>query len=303
MLLKSRLESNELLALRYLSRRMELTEKEKYHYLNLEKGYEGELQFDLLAKSLKEERYIINDLLLEVNNNFFQIDCLMISQGVIHILDIKNYHGDCYFEANKLYSVATKREYKNPIDQLNRSANLFRQFLQNLRQNFLVEASVIFINPEFTLYHASMDKPFIFPTQVNRFLEDLNKTPSKLNESHKKLAQSIVSLHKTENPFTSLPKYNYEQLHKGIYCNTCKSFKVYKKNNILLCSNCGGKEKIETAILRSAREFMLLFPEQKVTTQSIYDWCNLDVSKRTICRILKKNYTTIGSTNNTYYQC
>ena len=55
MLLKSRTESHELLIMRSLNTRLELTEKEKFHYLNLEKGYEGEVNFDLLAESLQEE--------------------------------------------------------------------------------------------------------------------------------------------------------------------------------------------------------------------------------------------------------
>ena len=81
MLLKSRTESNELLAYRYLNTRMELTDKEKFHYLNLEKGYEGEVKFDQLTETLREERYIINDLLLEVNNSYFQIDSLNYFTG------------------------------------------------------------------------------------------------------------------------------------------------------------------------------------------------------------------------------
>jgi hypothetical protein len=184
MLLKNRSKSDELIAMRYLNTRMELAEKEKFHYLNLEKGYEGELKFDKLTANLQEERYIINDLLLEVNKTYFQIDSLIISQGVIYLLDIKNFHGDLYIESDKLYAVLTNREYKNPVNQLKRSATLFRQLLQNLKQNYLVEASVIFINPEFTLYQAPMNLPIIFPTQINRFINDINNTPSKLSDGH-----------------------------------------------------------------------------------------------------------------------
>ena len=72
MLLKERSESEELMMMRYLNTRMELTEKEKYHYINLDKGYEGELKFDLLTEVLQEERFIINDLLLNVNNSLYK---------------------------------------------------------------------------------------------------------------------------------------------------------------------------------------------------------------------------------------
>lgn len=55
MLVKRRSEPVELMSIRYLNTRMELTEKEKLQYSNLEKGYEGEVKFDRLAEILQEE--------------------------------------------------------------------------------------------------------------------------------------------------------------------------------------------------------------------------------------------------------
>lgn len=172
MILKERTESEELLIMRSLNSRMKLTEKEKIHYQNLEKGFEGERQFDLLTQNLAEERYIINDLLFEVNNSYFQIDSLIISQGVIHLFDIKHFQGEYFIESDKLFSVKTKREYKNPVTQLIRSATLFRQLLQNLNQKYLVEPAVIFNNPEFTLYQAPLNQPIILPTRLNSFMNE-----------------------------------------------------------------------------------------------------------------------------------
>jgi hypothetical protein len=302
MLFKARTESEELLVMRALNTRMELTEKDKQHYLNLEKGYEGEVKFDLMAENLQKERHTINDLLLEVNGSFTQIDSSMISQRIIHVLDIKNFQGDFYLESDKLYCITNGREYKNPIIQLNRCATLFRQLLQNLRLNYQVEAYVIFINPEFTLYQAPMNLPIILPTQVKRFLSDFHKIPSKLNDEHMKLAQTLISMHHTKNPFAILPKYGYSQLQPGNYCKTCKSFFVYLDNNTFVCGKCGEKETIDQAILRNTREFQLLFPDQKITTQAIYDWCKVEINKKTICRVLKKHFTVIGNTKNTYYK-
>jgi hypothetical protein len=302
MLLKSRTESNELLAYRYLNTRMELTETEKFHYLNLEKGYKGEVKFDQLTETLREERYIINDLLLEVNNSYFQIDSLIISQGVIHLIDIKNYYGDFYLKSDKLYTVKTNREYKNPIDQLKRSTTLFNQLLQKLKQNYLIESFIIFINPEFTLYQVPIDQPIIFPTQINRFIDEFNQTPSQLNNGHKNLAYELLSLHKPKNPFTIFPQYHYDHLQKGAYCKNCRSLLNAVRKTFFVCGKCGEQEKIELTILRSIEEFRLLFPDRKLATQNIYEWCNLDLHKKTFCRILKKNYTTYGNTNNTYYK-
>lgn len=301
MLLKERAESNELLAGRILIKRMELTNKEKFYYLNLEKGYEGEMNFDMRAKEIDEERLILNDLLFEVNNSYFQLDSLIISQEAIYLLDVKNYQGDFYLESGKLYSVSSKNEYKNPLDALKRSATLLRQLLKRINQDILVEPFVIFLNPEFTLYQAPMDQPIILPTQVDRFIKDFNKKESKLNDRHKKIAQDLMSFHKNENPFVRLPDYHYDQIRKGICCLHCSSFMMNKNKHNLLCKECGRHEEFEQAILRNVKEYKVLFPQSKVTTQSIYEWCKVEFSKRTVRKVLKKNYTALGNTRDTYY--
>jgi hypothetical protein len=281
---------------------MNLTEQEKFHYLNLEKGYEGEVKFDQLAESLQEERYIINDLLLEVNNSYFQIDTTIITQGVIHLLDIKNFEGDYYLESDRLYSFKTDRECKNPMDQLKRSTTLFRQLLQNLKQNYLVEALVIYINPEFTLYQAPTNQPIILPTQVNRFLRDLNNVPSKLNDGHMRLAQKLVSLHQTKNPFTVLPKFRYEKLRKGMTCEKCNSFSISVHGRKCICLDCGHEELVSTAVMRSVNEFKFLFPTQKITANTIHEWCKIVESKQRIGEILGKNYKIVGVHQWSYYE-
>jgi hypothetical protein len=301
MLLKKRTESKELVVLRYLNTRMELAAKDKFNLANLEKGYRGEIEFDRVTENLSEERYIIDDLLLQVNNSYFQIDKVIISAGVIHLLDVKYHEGDYYLESDKLYSVKSGREFKNPVIQLKRSETLFRQLLQNLKLNYLVQASVVFNNPEFTLYQAPMDLPIILPTQINRFLRELNDTPSKMDESHRLLAQKLLSLHQDKNPYTNLPEYNYEQLEKGMYCKACGSFNTVIKNYDLVCGKCGKQERIDQAILRFIQEIKVLFPEIKITTQIIYEWCQAKISRKTITRVLKKNYVSTGRTCDTYY--
>jgi len=302
MFLKERTESDELLKMRYLNTRMELNKDEKRHYYNLEKGYEGEVNFDRKAEILEEERYVLNDLLFKVGSAHFQIDTILISQEVIRLLDVKNFEGDFCLENNIFYAMKSDREYKNPIEQLNKSTSQFRQLLQSLKLNYLVEGFVIFINPDFTLYNAQKDQPIIFPNQVHRFLNSINHAPSKLNSNHQRLAQQLLSLHLTKNPFSLVPAYRYEQLQKGIYCKCCRSFSVHLVNNSFVCERCGGHEKMEEAILRNVKEFRLLFPERKFTTTSIYEWCNVELSKRTFCRVLKRNFTGFGKKSGTYYE-
>ncbi|WP_367576250.1 nuclease-related domain-containing protein [Bacillus sp. FJAT-27445] len=285
-----------------MNKRMELTGKDRQRLSNMERGFEGEVQFDLLAKNIQEERYILNDLRLEVNNSEFQIDSLIISRGILYLLDVKNFFGDFYMKGDKFISVKTGEEYKNPLDQLKRSVLLLRQILNYYNLNFLIEAYVIFINPEFTLYQAPMDHPIILPTQANRFIRELNETPSRLNDSDKKLAQTLLSLHLTKNRFQKLPEYRFEQLKKGMFCKKCGCLLSIIEHHNLVCGNCGQREKIESAILRNTEEFKLLFPERKITTAAIQEWCKADLIGRTFSRTLKKHYKMIGCTSDVYYE-
>jgi hypothetical protein len=290
---KPRIEKDELKILRSLNARMNLTEKEKKRYFNLEKGFEGEVMFDLLTEKLPEGRFILNDLLLEANNTNFQIDTTIIAQEKIHLFEVKNFEGDYDYNSEKFHTIFEK-EINNPLDQLKRSESLFRQLLQSLGLRMPIEAWVIFINPGFTLYQAPKNQPIIFPTQLNHFMKKLTSAPSKLNGTHKKLADQLVSLHQIESPYTRVAPYEFDQLRKGITCLSCHSLLVSIQEKKIVCGHCGGHEKVESAVMRSVEELKLLFPDMKVTTNGIHEWCKVIESKHKIRKILKKNYRVMG---------
>src|ERR1700748_2242237 len=144
MLMKPHIEPVELKLLRYLSKRKNLSSKEKLHYLNLEKGYEGESKVAAWLKNLTSESIILYDLLLENNNSLFQIDTLLISQNTIYLFEVKNYEGDFFIKADNWYT-KSGNEIKNPLLQLKRSVSLLRRLLQDYNISFSIEAYVIFI--------------------------------------------------------------------------------------------------------------------------------------------------------------
>lgn len=255
MLRKSRPEPSKLKILGFLNTRMDLSEDEKQNYLYLKKGYEGEIMFDSFTDKLQCECYVLNDLLLKINNTFFQIDTLIIFQNKVNFFEVKNYEGDFFYEKEKLYT-KSRFEIKDPILQVKRSESLLRQFLQSHGfHNIPIEGMVVFINPEFTLYQALLNEPIIFPTQLPRYLKKLDMTPSKLNGLHKKLADKLISLHIDESPYTTLPQNDYQQLQKGITCEVCHSFLISVKGNKCVCDQCKHEEEVESAVLRSVGEF------------------------------------------------
>ena len=302
MLIKSRRKNAELLILKSLNLRMNLSEKDKQHFFNLRKGYEGEVLFDSLIEKLSSECFILNDLLLKFNNTVFQIDSLIIFSESIYLFEVKNYEGDYYYEADRLYK-RPNFEVTNPLNQLGRSETLFRQLLLNLGYNIPIDPSVVFINPQFTLYQAPLNKPFIFPTQIDSYLKKLGIT-AKLTVRHKALADKLMSLHMEESPYKLLPAYDYDQLLKGITCAKCNSFSISIKRKKwwkCVCGECEHVELVATAVMRSVKEFKLLFPNEKITTNVIYEWCKVVESKKVIRGILAGTLKKVGVNQWSYY--
>ncbi len=300
MILKHRTKPDELILLELLDKRSELSSKDMQYLSNQKKGYEGEVRFDTLTEQLQCECLLLNGLLLEVNNTTFQIDTLTLINGKTHFYEIKNYEGDYYYEANKLFK-KPKHEVSNPLLQLSRSETLLNQLLRNHGCHLPIDASVVFINPSFTLYQAPLNLPAILPTQINNYMKTLDATPVKINEKQKKIADLLMSLHIAKSPFTKIPNYHYEHLRKGITCGKCDSFSVVVEGRLCRCEECGHKELVADAVIRSANEFMILFPDQKITTNAIYEWCKIVQSKERIRYILSKNFTMVGVRQWSYF--
>ncbi len=298
---KHRLLPVALKFMRYLNARMKLTDKEKLYYFYLEKGYAGELLFDQRLTHLSTNCLILNDLLLECNNTEFQNDTFLISQDTLYQFEVKNYEGDYYIEDNKWYTFP-KNDIKNPMLQLERSETLVRQLVRGLGFHFTVKPYLIFVNPHFHLYHAPMNLPIIYPTQLERFINRLNLEPSKLTEKHINFADKLLSLHLSVSKNMKIPAYSYEQLEKSILCSSCYSLDTKVIENRLVCKKCGCIEHLTSAVLRTVEEYVFLFPNCKITTNTIYEFCKIVPSKKTIRRILLKYYKLAEHGRSSYFE-
>lgn len=297
---KSRTEREELTILRILDPRMKLPEEDKRNFLYLKKGFEGEMKFDSLTEKLESDCLILNDLLLELNKSKFQIDSLLI-QDKLYLFDVKNLEGDYYYENGEFYYQAGKLT-NNPIAQLQRCESLLLQLLQKYGFKLPVESRLVFINPEFTLYQAPKNKPIVHPTQVNALMKKLNSWTGKVNGKHKKLADLLVSMHQVESPYPRVPRYEYKGLRKGVICFSCPSFFLTVNGRKIVCDDCGCAESIDAAILRCVKELKLLFPDLKITTSVVFDWCGGGITENSIRRILHQNFKVLGSGRWLYFE-
>ncbi|SDJ26529.1 Nuclease-related domain-containing protein [Natribacillus halophilus] len=277
-----------------------MTLPDKQHYLNQEKGFAGEQQLDIWLEDLTNDCLIVNDLLLKHKQQLFQIDTLLIFSNKIYLFNVKYYEGDYYTEYDKWY-VMSGKEVNDPLLQLKRSDYLLRQLLQSLKMNFLpIEPLLIFINPAFMLYNASPNLPAVFSSQLQRYMNKLNREPAKINRKHEHLAERLVSLHEEKSHHTELPDYDFDRLEKGVVCVRCGVMMV-RGGKTFACDHCGHVENVKPAIIRSAEEYNALFPDSKVTTPVIYEWCAMQCDKKTIARALDERFKLVRNGRYAYY--
>ncbi|WP_308301805.1 nuclease-related domain-containing protein [Neobacillus cucumis] len=226
----------------------------------------------------------------------------MIFQNNFYFFEVKNYEGDyCYREER--FETIFGKIIKNPLEQIKRSHSLLQQLFQNHGYNLSIEACVVFVNPEFFLYQAPMNKPIFYLPQLIQLMKKLNNEPSKLTHRHKKIADKLISLHQVHPPYSysKIPSYKYTQLRKGITCFDCHSFSCSVCNGKVVCSDCGHVESVESAVLRCVEEIRLLFADRKITTNGVFEWCGMMISKKQINRTLIKNLSRNGHGKYSYY--
>ncbi|WP_411334624.1 nuclease-related domain-containing protein [Metabacillus indicus] len=293
-------ENRELLVYRSLNARSVLDEEALICLRQLEKGFQGEKYFEQWLKENGGDGIVLSDLLFEIGGSFVQIDSLFIKHDKTYVFNVKNSEGD-YFAEGERWSTPAKKEMKNPLLQLKRSEALLTRLLQDKSIKFPLEPFVVFVNPRFHLYNAPLDQPIIYYPQLNRFAEKLNQKRGKLTGFHDMLAKKLLDSHVEEYPFLKLPGYGFEGLRKGIVCHQCGGFYQLLNRAFFICPVCKNKERAESSILRSIDEYKLLFPEKKITTDSIHTWCGSIKSKKAIRKLLYENYENLGNNRSSYF--
>lgn len=285
-----------------LELRMDLPSHDRLHYQNLKKGYLGELKFArLLEENLLNPRIVNYDLSLKTSNTEFQIDCLLIFNSEVYLLEIKNYEGDFCYHNDNWYIVDTKKEIRSPLMQLKRSELLLQEQLQKLGYKIPIKSHVIFINSAFTLYQAPVNPSIILPTQIERFFKKISNLSKAVNRHQTKLANQLTDLQLSKSKYKQIPEYDYDGLKKGFFCRQCSGMMSLSSNTNIQCSICERKEKTRAAVLHNVIEYNLLFPDKTITTSSIYDWCGEVASKKVIRKALQEYLQPAGNGRSTHY--
>lgn len=284
-----------------LEERKILSQTEQNLLYNAEQGYTGECEFyAFLQDAASNKLLLLSSLSLRANNANFQIDSILINNETIYLFEVKNYAGDYYISKNRWFSHPARKEISNPFIQLKRSEGLLRQLLATHGIDYPIKAYVVFVNPEFTLFNASINYPLILRSQFSRFFRPSFFQQTPYSDKDFYVAQFLMDSHQDVIYKDNLPSYTFAELKKGIKCPKCGRFMRVETFYRVKCSACLYIERNESAVLRSINDFKFLFPEMKITTKNIVEWCNI-LSARVIRRILSNYLERRGQGRSTHY--
>ncbi|SFM46959.1 Nuclease-related domain-containing protein [Gracilibacillus orientalis] len=296
--MKQRQKPYELQIYEALLYRKVFSSEEMRKYRILQKGYEGELQFDRCVENLPGEYLRLRDLWLPHRYKFFQIDYGLIINNTFFLYELKNYKGEFFYENDKLYLTSGK-EIDDPLTQLARADSLLHQLLQELDIHIPIQSAVIFVNPEFTLLQAPRKSNIILPSQLNRYLQQLY-TDSRVDPICYKIAKKLKQVALPQSPFQQLPDFSFTELKKGLRCQSCRQLETKIDGKMCVCDHCGEKEQSQSAILRNMEELQFLFPQLKLTTAVAQTWMGIE-SKKRILYVLNKYFYKKGKKKGSYY--
>lgn len=279
-----------------------LSPQEIQQYEQIKAGFYGEAKLSELIVSGNFHHIIpLFDIRLLSRNAELQIDCLLLTENNIFILEVKNYRGDYYIENNNLFFLPTKRQVHTPLTQLERTEFLFKRILDDQKIHRKVQSYLVFINNDFMLYGASPELPMIFPPQIKSFLKQINENAYRLTSHSKKLAHKLTSQQIEHSAYERYPDYSFDRLKYGLFCGHCFSLLIKNGRETLTCPRCRSTILSEDAILFAIAQFHLLFPTEKIRTELITKWCGNLVSKKAVRRTLQKNFIVHPGGKYTHY--
>lgn len=127
-----------------------------------------------------------------------------------------------------------------------------------------------------------------FRAQISNFFNLLLKNHALGSQQHFERFYNVINyVAKTESKYAELPDYAKEDLVQGIICRICKRGLERISRQTFQCTFCQSKLSSRQLVLGQIEIYRLLFPEEKLTAQKIYDWCGGDLGMSTIYRGLK----------------
>ncbi|WP_414048006.1 nuclease-related domain-containing protein [Macrococcus equi] len=295
MFLKIATKSLQLVYLEELHGRILLTEMDRRKYFNLNLGYEGEEKvYEYLNNNCKG--VCIWDIRLDLSGEI-QYDFLIIINGYIFILEIKNWYGHyTYSDGNfKSQSGFVNREVFSQAANARDKLEVFC-YEQNINHKIINE--VVFVNDTFKVINNVPDIKINSMELIKELTKFINQFD--VSEEDILLGKLLIRYHINKSKNEQFNYYPYEKMKRGLKCPKCRRFLKHERNakKNIRCE-CGYKMKKSEAIIEAFSKIEML-KREAVSASEVGEW--LDISGARIRKVLSNHCITVGMNKNRKYK-
>ncbi|WP_254052766.1 nuclease-related domain-containing protein [Bacillus sp. V59.32b] len=252
-------------------------------------GYNGEESLDYHLRYLPNDKYhIFHDLRLHNDDQYFQIDTLLLTSSYALIVEVKNISGTLLFDQtfNQLIRTIQNKEdgFPNPISQAKRHQQQLQIYMSNLNIiSFPIEYLVVISNSA-TIVKTGPKKSALSQrichssdlTDRTKAYEYQYKKEKLLSKDIIKLSQSLLNNH-SPHDVDILNVYNISknEVLTGVQCPICKHLPLGRNHGCWNCPKCTGSSK-KSHVQALMDYFLLIKP-----SISNKEFCNfLKISSR-----------------------
>lgn len=299
MFLNERIKPKELNYYEVLSRRCELSRAEERKLSILQKGFEGEREYDSIFDEAGHENLLIyRDVWMKIEGSTLQIDALIITENALIVNEIKNYSG-LYSFGEEGWIINGTQISEDPLAQASRTGNKLIKLRYLLHKNFEREYKVVFVNPNFNLRIKPEDERNIVQRSMLRhYMKELNKmhVGPRAYEMSKRIQEFFI-----ENPI-KLDRIETASIKLGNYCFDCGAYNLDFSHYFAVCRKCGHRETLEKMFVRGIIDYSILYPDEPMTTSKIERFLMNLLRPRTMRRLLNKYCDKVGNYKSSSYK-
>lgn len=274
MKIKNRDKPFELLQLEALRGRIVFSPEQERLYRYLTTGFIGECLSDRMAENVAGGVIQMHDLLLSSGGRTCQVDSLLVVDGKVYLLEVKNWEGSFEIMDGRFAGLSAC-----PLAQLQRSKMIVEHLLGRFGFRVEVEARVLFVNPKLQLYGLMRSDPVLLLHQIEPYFRNAAGGHA-WNSWDKKIADFLLQQHVPENRFANPVVYDPLAVERGVMCVDCRvRMRCYDLLR-LQCVKCGQTEMKRECLARMQAEFEVLFDGKTCSRHALHIWCDGLVSRR-----------------------
>ncbi|RHW37285.1 NERD domain-containing protein [Neobacillus notoginsengisoli] len=229
-------------------------------------GYWGETQLDYYLRLLPHEGYyILNDLRLPFKDDFFQIDCLILTTRYCLVIESKNMKGTLFFDSKfdqliRVQEDNSEEVFEDPIVQAKniilKLSFLLKEHYPDLPFNYLI--SIASTKTKLTSDTDKIDRVCHASAIVHKLFELEKQYTKDVLTPHQitNICKQFLKIH-TPNLKSILKVFGIarNKLLKGIYCPCCNQQMVFFRGK-WICGHC--KHISKDAHIQKTMDYFLL---------------------------------------------